>query len=80
MIGQRCGQRMICQSAGKTTHEVICMSYPNLDALLQGEPEAKQFFEHLPDYVREQICTRPQGVNSLASLKDYAENLTRGDD
>jgi len=47
--------------------------------MLRSDPDAKAYFIALPDYVREQICTRPGGVNSLASLKDYAENLTRGD-
>lgn len=55
------------------------MKYRNMDALLKQEPEARAYFEQLPDYVREQICTRADHVNSLASLKDYAENLTRGD-
>ena len=49
-------------------------------ALAMNEPEAKRYYDSLPDYVREQINTRPAGVNSLASLKGYAENLTRGDD
>jgi len=53
--------------------------YPNLDTMLRTNSEAKAYFNSLPDYVREQICTRPSGVNSLESLKDYAENLTRGD-
>lgn len=56
------------------------MKYPNLDALLRADSEAQAYFRSLPDYVREQISTRPSGVNSLESLKDYAENLTRGDD
>ncbi len=60
--------------------EVIILNYPDLHALLKDEPEAKQYFETLPDYVREQISTRPQGVNSFESLKDYADNLLRGDD
>ncbi|MBO5727664.1 MAG: hypothetical protein J6Q14_07460 [Oscillospiraceae bacterium] len=55
------------------------MKYPNLNALLDAQPEAKAYFRCLPDYVREQISARPDGVNSLESLKDYAENLTRGD-
>ena len=55
------------------------MSYPDLDHLLQSEPEAAAYFRSLPDYVREQIGSRAGGVNSFASLKDYAENLTRGD-
>ena len=56
------------------------MKYPDLNALLRSEPEARRYYDALPDYVREQIGTRPAGVNSLDSLKDYAENLTRGDD
>ena len=56
------------------------MKYPDLNALLRSEPEAKQYYDALPDYVREQIGPRPADVNSLASLKDYAENLTCGDD
>lgn len=55
------------------------MKYPNIHALLQGDPSAKAYFNRLPDYVQEQICTRADHVNSYASLKDYAENLTRGD-
>ena len=56
------------------------MKYPDLNALLRSGPEAKRYYNALPDYAREQINTRPTGVNSLVSLKDYAENLTRGDD
>lgn len=55
------------------------MKYPNLDELLRGEAAARQFFDKLPDYVREQIRTRADGVNSFESLRDYADNLTRGD-
>lgn len=56
------------------------MKYHNLQALLRGNSEANAYFRSLPGYVQDQISTRPQGVNSLESLKDYAENLTRGDD
>ena len=56
------------------------MEYDNLDVLLKTDPTAKQYFDTLPGYVREQIFTRSWAINSLASLKDYAENLTRGDD
>jgi len=55
------------------------MKYPDLNALLNAQPEAAAYFRSLPDYVREQINSRPGGVNSFESLKDYAENLTRGD-
>lgn len=56
------------------------MQYPDLHALLQADPEARSFFNALPDYVRDQISTRPGGINSLESLSDYADNLLRGDD
>lgn len=56
------------------------MRYSDLNALLDSEPAARQYFEALPDYAREQIQTRAGSVNSIASLKDYAENLLRGDD
>ena len=56
------------------------MKYPDLQALLADAPEAKQYFDTLPDYVKDQIRTRPQGVNSFESLQDYSENLLRGDD
>lgn len=55
------------------------MKYPNLNVLLQNEPQAKQYFNALPDYVQSQITTRAWHVNSFDSLRDYAENLTRGD-
>ena len=53
--------------------------YSGLDELLQADRAAHDYFAALPDYVREQITSRGGGVNSLASLQDYAENLTRGD-
>ena len=56
------------------------MKYPNLDELIKNDSEANQYFFSLPDYVRDQINTRSENVNSLASLQDYAENLLRGDD
>ncbi|MCM1235630.1 MAG: hypothetical protein NC489_36490 [Ruminococcus flavefaciens] len=54
--------------------------YSDLNTLLRSEPEAKHYFDTLPDYAREQISTRADSVNSFASLKDYAQNILRGDD
>ena len=54
--------------------------YNNMYTLLENDTEARQYFENLPDYVRTQINTRADNVNSLESLQDYAENLLRGDD
>ena len=54
--------------------------YSDLNALLRSEPEARHYFDTLPDYAREQISTRSDSVNSFARLKDYAQNHLRGDD
>lgn len=56
------------------------MHYSDLNALLRSEPEARHYFDTLPDYAREQIQTRSGSVNFFASLRNYAENLLRGDD
>lgn len=53
--------------------------YPNLNKLIESDSEAKQYFDSLPDYVRDHISTHNGGVNSFESLRDYAENLLRGD-
>ena len=45
------------------------MKYADLNALLKADPKARQYFDALPDYVKEQISTRPQGVNSLAVFR-----------
>ena len=42
--------------------------------------EAKRYFDSLPDYVRDQISSRADSVNTFAGLRDYADNLLRGDD
>lgn len=53
--------------------------YTDLDELIQNDAEAKSYYEKLPEYVREQMSQRKQGINSFNSLRDYADNLTRGD-
>lgn len=53
--------------------------YQSMYELFKTEPEAKQYFNKLPDYVRDQISTRADGVNSFESLRHYADNLLRGD-
>jgi hypothetical protein len=55
-------------------------NYRDMYELFQHDPQAKQYYDRLPDYVREQIATRAGGVNSSKRLRDYAEKLTRGDD
>ena len=66
--------------AGHTTREVNLMNkYPDLHELLRNDKEARDFFASLPLYVRTAINDRPGTVNSIASLRDYADNLTRNE-
>ena len=53
--------------------------YDSLAQLLNSDNRARAFYDSLPEYVRDQIKTRGQSVNSFESLSDYADNLTRGD-
>ena len=68
----------------KTAHAIAEVKgmkhYPDLYALMRNDAQAQHYFQSLPDYVREQMETRAGSVNSLESMKDYAENLLRGDD
>lgn len=57
----------------------MTQKYPDLNALLQDDAGAQQYFDELPGYVREQMQSRAKNINSFASLQDYAQNLTRGD-
>lgn len=57
----------------------MATKYQNMYVLFESDTEAREYFEGLPDYVREQIKTRADNVNSFASLQDYAQNLLRGD-
>lgn len=53
--------------------------YKELFDLIEQDGQAKQYFNTLPDYVQETLCQRAGRVNSYESLRDYAQNLTRGD-
>ncbi len=52
----------------------------NLNELINSDPQAREYFLELPQYVRDQIGTRADSVNTYSGLRDYAENLLRGDD
>lgn len=54
--------------------------YSGLNELLNDSKEANAYFTSLPDYVKDAIHKRADNINSFASLKTYANNLTQGDD
>ena len=67
---------------GKTRFEVNVMAdkkYPDLFALIAADSEAKMLYDKLPSYVKAQMSQRADSINSIESLSDYADNLTRGD-
>jgi len=53
--------------------------YKSVFDLMRANDEARAYYEKLPDYVREQIGTRARSVNTYSGLRDYAENLLKGD-
>lgn len=57
----------------------MAQKYSDLSELLSSDPQAAEYFASLPDYVQETMHERSSRINSILSLRDYAENLTRGD-
>jgi hypothetical protein len=54
--------------------------YSGLFSLIEEDSKANEYYESLPDYVKQSISAREQNINSFASLRDYAENLLRADE
>lgn len=53
--------------------------YSGLYELIENDNEANDYFDNLPDYVKESIQEREQNINSFDSLRDYAANLMRNE-
>ena len=58
----------------------MARNYEDLTELIAMDAAASKYYASLPDYVQEMISDRGDNVNSYESLRDYAENLLRGDD
>ncbi len=54
-------------------------TYGGLGSLLSSEPQAQQYFDSMPGYIKEMMQDRAHNINSFESLRDYGENLLRGD-
>jgi hypothetical protein len=54
-------------------------TYGGLYALIDAQPQARAYYQSLPGYVRNMMQDRYQNINSFESLRDYGENLLRGD-
>lgn len=53
--------------------------YSGLYELIDSDDKAREYYESLPDGVKQSIAAREQNINSLASLEDYAQNLLRNE-
>ena len=53
--------------------------YKDLSVLMENDSGARAFYSLLPDYVKDQMNARADSINSFESLRDYVDNLTRGD-
>ena len=53
--------------------------YSDLQSLIFQDADARQYYNELPEYVREMIQSRGDDINSFESLRHYADNLLKGD-
>lgn len=54
--------------------------YNGLYDLIETDGTANELFASLPDYVQDAICQRADNVCTTEELKNYADNLLKGDD
>jgi hypothetical protein len=50
----------------------------NLVVLIEGDAEACKYFLSLPEYIRNQLNAKPEGIASLADLRARADQLLNG--
>ncbi len=53
--------------------------YKDLTCMMSSCPQANSFFQSLPDYVQSSIWQRGNHIHTEQELKNYADNLLRGD-
>lgn len=53
--------------------------YDGLGEMLKSDDAAFDYYTSLPQYVRSMIARRSQNVHSMEELRNYADNLLRGD-
>jgi len=49
--------------------------YRDLDTMIFQDGNARQYYNELPGYIREQISSRRDNITTFDALKNYAENL-----
>jgi hypothetical protein len=71
------GPLFISAIMGQTTREVIILVYPDLYDVLKDVPGAQEFFDKLPDNIKEKIKSQPYNIISFDVLKNSAKSFAR---
>lgn len=61
------------------TQDPHAKRYHGLYNLMEADDEAEEYFDALPEYIKDTICQRAENVCSREDLQDYAENLLHSD-
>jgi len=54
------------------------LSNANLVVLIEGDAEACKYFLSLPEYVRNQLSAKPEGIGTLDELRTRASQILSG--
>ncbi len=54
------------------------ISNANLVVLIEGDAEACKYFLSLPEYVRNQLSAKPEGIGTLDELRTRASQILSG--
>ncbi len=53
--------------------------YNGLYSLIEQDDAAEEYFDALPEYVKDSICQRADNIRTISDLESYADNLLAGD-
>ena len=54
------------------------MSHVSLTSLMESDANACDYYNSLPEHIKEKIKNSENNITSFESLKEYAQNLLRG--
>jgi hypothetical protein len=77
MSGSASAGPLIIFICGQTTREVIILDYQDLYDVLKDVPGAQEFFDKLPDNIKEKIKSQPYNIISFDVLKNSAKSFAR---
>ena len=54
------------------------ISHVSLTTLMESDANACDYYNSLPEHIKEKIKNSENNITSFESLKEYAQNLLRG--